>query len=165
MLLWRWLGRAAYWLAWPALFVYLRIGARTRVLVVAEDQILLVQSWMGDAKWALPGGGLHRGERPQDGAVREVAEETGVLLDAKQIQLLNSGWYSSQGLASYCHFFAARVDRPMQPRHQRGEILAARWFSLADIAHIPTKPNVGHALKLLALHRSSVVNKQSIDNQ
>lgn len=150
MLLWRWLGHAAYWLAWPALFVYMRIGARTRVLVVAQDQILLVQSWMGDSKWSLPGGGLHRGERLPDGARREVAEETGALLDANQLQLLSSEWRSERGLASYCHFFVVRADYPMELRHQRGEILAAQWFPLTDIEHLPIKLHVGRALELLA---------------
>ncbi len=39
-----------------------------KVLVVKEDQ----------DTWSLPGGGLHHGEQPQEGILRELKEELGV---------------------------------------------------------------------------------------
>ena len=151
-LLWRWLGRTAYWLAWPALLIYLRLRARTRVLVVAEGHILLVQSWMSDARWGIPGGGLHRRERPAAGVVRETTEETGVRLDPAQLTLLASEWRSRHGLKFYCHFFAAELDTRAMLRKQRGEILAAQWFPLARLSTLPHKREVDRALELLAAH-------------
>jgi ADP-ribose pyrophosphatase YjhB (NUDIX family) len=66
--------------------------ARKRVRVAAyavcvRDGAVLLAGGIepdGGTEWTLPGGGLDHGEQPPDGAVREVAEETGydVRLDA-----------------------------------------------------------------------------------
>jgi 8-oxo-dGTP diphosphatase len=52
-----------------------RIGAY--VVCVRDDALLLVRFTRG-GRWTLPGGGLDHGERPEDAAVREVDEETGL---------------------------------------------------------------------------------------
>jgi 8-oxo-dGTP pyrophosphatase MutT (NUDIX family) len=148
---WRWIGRATYWLAWPALFVYLRRGARTRVLITSENHVLLVQGWMSDGRWGLPGGGLHRGEDPLVGAVRETAEETGVSLRPARLRPLGAQWCSRSRLRFYCHFFAAQLDTRMPPRKQRGEIADARWVPLHDLRSMAYKSEVDDALELLAV--------------
>ena len=52
-------------------------------LCVDEDQILLCRIAPGffsdDGLWTLPGGGLDFGETPPDAALRELAEETGLV--------------------------------------------------------------------------------------
>ncbi|RRD48386.1 NUDIX hydrolase [Arachnia propionica] len=59
-----------------------RHGAR--VLLVAGDEVLLVNDSdpgiPGSSWWVLPGGGIDPGERPDQAAVREVGEETGLNL-------------------------------------------------------------------------------------
>tara|TARA_R100000152_G_scaffold20334_2_gene13775 strand:+ start:298 stop:729 length:432 start_codon:yes stop_codon:yes gene_type:complete len=56
------------------------------VLFNDKDQALLLfrnpedtEQWM-PAKWALPGGHLHEDEYPEDGAIREVYEETALVV-------------------------------------------------------------------------------------
>ena len=44
--------------------------------------------WQG--YWTLPGGGLDFGEDPKDAVVREVEEETGMLIAPKQIATIDS---------------------------------------------------------------------------
>ncbi|MBI1857139.1 NUDIX hydrolase [Candidatus Saccharibacteria bacterium] len=56
--------------------------------MIFEDQILVTKNWMGNGKWSLPGGGLHHGEEPAIGAVREVLEETGIKLKPASLKLL-----------------------------------------------------------------------------
>ncbi|HET6258699.1 NUDIX domain-containing protein [Pseudonocardia sp.] len=54
---------------------------RTRVgayVVCVQDDALLLVRFSGSDRWTLPGGGLDHGERPEDAAVREVDEETGL---------------------------------------------------------------------------------------
>jgi 8-oxo-dGTP diphosphatase len=50
-------------------------------LCVEDGRILLCRIapgyWSGAGEWTLPGGGLDFGESPRDGAIRELAEETG----------------------------------------------------------------------------------------
>ena len=41
------------------------------------NEYLLLQHWLGDGSWMLPGGGQHGREDPLAGAIREVREELG----------------------------------------------------------------------------------------
>ena len=71
---------------------------RTRVaaygLVTHADQILLCRispalpRWVG--QWTLPGGGIDFGEDPKDAMVREVEEETGLIVVPKDIATIHS---------------------------------------------------------------------------
>jgi 8-oxo-dGTP diphosphatase len=63
------------------------VRAAAYAVCVRDGAVLLaggVDPVTGGTEWTLPGGGLDHGEQPHDGAVREVAEETGyaVRLDA-----------------------------------------------------------------------------------
>lgn len=147
---WKLLGRVLFWFAWPALWVYLRIGARTRVCIMADGHILLVQGWLSDGAWMLPGGGLHRGEDKVAGAIREVQEETGITLHPDSLRPLAGEWGSSRGLRSYLHFFVAKLDTTPNLTPQRGEITAVGWFKLSELTHMPLKPEVTRAVELLA---------------
>ncbi|MEJ3652112.1 NUDIX hydrolase [Actinomycetes bacterium KLBMP 9759] len=55
-----------------------RIGA---YVVCVRDGALLLVRFAGSDRWTLPGGGLDHGERPEDAAIREVAEETGYRIE------------------------------------------------------------------------------------
>jgi ADP-ribose pyrophosphatase YjhB (NUDIX family) len=62
---------------------------RTRVAVILNDsEILLVKNWMGRQQWTLPGGGVKRGEAPEQGAARELLEETGLVVDPAELIFL-----------------------------------------------------------------------------
>ncbi len=82
-------GRWLYFFARPFIaLVVSRDQPRVRVEIRHGTQILLVKSWFGSQKWELPGGGVNRGEAPSRAAVREVQEETGLVLDRKKLQYL-----------------------------------------------------------------------------
>lgn len=150
--LWRSLGQGLFWLCWPALYVYLRLRARTRVYVIADGQILLVQGWLSGGGWMLPGGGLHRGEDLRTGAAREVREESGIVLEPDRLIPVKSEWRTSYGLKSYLHFFAATIGSPDTLRHQKGEIIDARWFRVDELQNAAFRAEVRRALELLGDH-------------
>ena len=61
---------------------------------------------LGEGRWALPGGGLDFGEPPDGGAIREVAEETGLLarIDGEPQIFSDTGtWRLAVGDVPYHH--------------------------------------------------------------
>jgi ADP-ribose pyrophosphatase YjhB (NUDIX family) len=80
--------------------------------------------------WSLPGGLLERGERPADGAARELLEESGVRVDPADLTAMNPNVIvHSSGRWIDCVFEAyVPSDTPLQV--DGGEVLEAAWFRL-----------------------------------
>ena len=106
---------------------------RARVVLVNEqDEILFVQSWLSSNSWALPGGGVDRGESPAGAATRELREEVGITLPESSLEPLIT-------LKSWGHdevAFLAHVRKGNLPEElpNKFEIKDAKWFSLN---HLP----------------------------
>lgn len=131
--LWVMIGRVTFWLVWPLLWLYLKRGKRTRVLLHHKNEILLVRGWLSSGKWSLPGGGLHSGEDPKQGALRELKEETGITKTNADLHLLGSGSSNQYGLAfSYYAFVIACGVKP-KLKLQKHEIIDAWWFPVHSI--------------------------------
>lgn len=111
-----------------------RITGRTAdgASVIAQDlggQVLLVRHSYGPAGWALPGGGVRRGEAPLDAAARELREETGcTALTLKPSRVV----HEALGHAAHTeHVFECFVDET--PRPDGREIVEARFFPLHSL--------------------------------
>ncbi len=48
-----------------------------RLIIVDERRVVLVSHWYAPWVWTLPGGGVSRGETPENAVMREAEEETG----------------------------------------------------------------------------------------
>lgn len=127
------LGTVLYWLAWPAYMVYFRLSERTRVLLIAGDEVLLLKGWMGNGKWNLAGGGLHRGERPVHGALREIREETGIHMTADQLEYMGTELYREWGITFTYHVFIGVADKAYPLVRQRREIADMQWMSVTAL--------------------------------
>jgi 8-oxo-dGTP diphosphatase len=128
--LWKFSGKAAFWLSWPALFLYLFRSRRTRILVICGDEVLVVQGWLGSGRWGLPGGGLHKNEDPARGAARELLEETGIEVNATDLQFLFSG-KSPKELGLTFTVFAYLLKLPKKPNltRQKLELTHMEWIN------------------------------------
>lgn len=116
-----------------------------------DGRVLLVRRTdTGD--WELPGGRFDVGESAVDAVVREVLEESGLVIDVSGI----AGLYSDpthvvrqsgtgeirQPFAS-CFHATARTGVP-RPDHR--ETSDARWWALPDIDGLPVQPAVRRRL-------------------
>ena len=131
-------------------------------VVVADGKLLLTQlaGYTGAAgRWNLPGGGLDPGESPTDGVVREVAEETGqVVDDVRLVDVMTQHWVgrSPRGLEDYHAvrlLHTARCERPTRPvvHDVGGSTSDARLVPLHDLGSVAVVASVGAALRAVGL--------------
>ena len=131
---WIIIGRISYIMAWPALYFYLKDSQRTRVIVRAEDKVLLLKDWLGDGKWKLPGGGVHQGENIAESASRELFEETGVEIRSSDLKPLGSIKAKGHGTTVVLHIFESTIPAPVTVKKQKLEIVEAVWQVVEGLA-------------------------------
>jgi ADP-ribose pyrophosphatase YjhB (NUDIX family) len=103
------------------------------VLILLDGGLVLVKRGVEPAigRWAFPSGYIDRGESVEDGAVREVKEETG--LDVRTTRLV--GLYSETGSAVILAAYSAQViGGNLSPGHDADE---AGTFDLEDLPTLP----------------------------
>lgn len=128
------IGRLVFWVTWPGLWLLVRWSRRTRLLLVCGDEFLAVRGWLGNGEWGLPGGGLHRGEEPIRGLLREVQEETGLTLALSHIKPAFQARYQAHGLRFNYQAFVAEMSIKPALRPRSWEITEIIWQPL----HKPT---------------------------
>jgi 8-oxo-dGTP pyrophosphatase MutT (NUDIX family) len=109
-----------------------------------EGRILLVRN--SDVnRWLPPGGTIEPDESPKEAAVREMQEETGLLIEPVRIIGVYGGpeyrvAYPNGDLASYVMtvFECKVVSGEMRPDHL--ESLDVRYFSEAELSAMQTSP-------------------------
>lgn len=131
-------------------------------VVVAEERLLLTQlagHTGAPGRWNLPGGGVDPGEAPRDAVVREVAEETGQLVDeVRVVDVMTQHWVgrSARGIEDYHAvrlLHVARCPRPTSPvvHDVGGSTSDARWVHLDALASVDVVASVPVALRAVDL--------------
>jgi 8-oxo-dGTP pyrophosphatase MutT (NUDIX family) len=144
----RWLYRLAYRLlrAWPG-----RPRDGVKCLLLHGGEVLLVRHTYGPDVWQLPGGGAHRGERPQSVAAREMQEELGVKgLRWRELPEGRDRLAAASG-GSVC-LWAELVDPLVRP--DPVEIAQAHWFPWEGLPAGQAR-EVGFLLALIVAQRES----------
>jgi 8-oxo-dGTP pyrophosphatase MutT (NUDIX family) len=97
--------------------------------------------------WGLPGGALHQGENPIDGALREATEEAAVPPESVQVlftSVFDVGYWSYTTVA-------AQVTEPFEPEINDHESLELQWVHLDGVTDKELHP--GFAAAWPALRR------------
>lgn len=90
--------------------------------------------------WDTPGGGLGRFEDPVRGALRELAEETGVVLGEELLRPLAVIGFAQEGRWIEHHLFEAELEVEPEVRAAGGEIAQAAWLTAEDLVERPLSP-------------------------
>jgi 8-oxo-dGTP pyrophosphatase MutT (NUDIX family) len=99
----------------------------------------------GKADWVIPKGHVERGEDLAQTAVREVAEETGIL--AEVVEKLGEITYTfkigPQRIKKTVHHYLLRqVGGELSGEHDpAGEVLDAQWFPLSEVENVLAHEN------------------------
>jgi 8-oxo-dGTP pyrophosphatase MutT (NUDIX family) len=142
-------GKLLYWTTLPVLKLVLNGTHRSRILVEANGEILLVKPWVGSGHWMLPGGGIDKGEDFAGAAARELLEETGIRIAASRLEHLGNLPFDSFGLRY------VTVNFYVSLRHKPKKVFAEQFLEIAAYAWVPIdqlppdcSPEVSAALAL-----------------
>lgn len=116
-----------------------------RLIIVDERRVLLVSHWYAPWAWTLPGGGVEKGEEPEKAAMREAAEETGLIINSigGEIGMYEGTWGRFDLIAVYWtgDFSGSLALKPNL------EIMARSWF---DLDNLPDELSPANHRRILA---------------
>lgn len=99
-------------------------------IVLRGDEILLVRE---RGRWSLPKGGLEAGELVQDGARRETFEETGLVVELRDLAFIVE--FQAQTWGHHLQFFytGREVSGTLQPRDPDRDVQEARFVPIRQL--------------------------------
>jgi 8-oxo-dGTP diphosphatase len=105
--------------------------ALSMAVIVADGKLLLIRRRKreGDLLWALPGGAIEAGETPEEAAVRETVEETGLVVRAAKV--LGERVHPKTGRAMT--YVACEVLQGEAKVADADELDAVAWVTLDEI--------------------------------
>jgi 8-oxo-dGTP diphosphatase len=111
---------------------------RATVICRRDNEILYVRK--PKARWNLPGGKVEAGESPAQAAVRELREETGLILE-------DLSYVTRFEAATVLHHvFEVSVTLIATPAPQN-EIADCKWFTAKALSEVKVSPSVKSIIK------------------
>ncbi len=120
-----------------------RVGAGLGVILIKEDKILLGMrhpdpdkadsAFRSAGEWCLPGGKIDFGETLEECAIREVSEETGIIIKNPEVISIHNcknehAHFLTAGLIAKEWTGEAKVMEP-------DEIIEWKWFNINDLPY------------------------------
>jgi 8-oxo-dGTP pyrophosphatase MutT (NUDIX family) len=116
-----------------------------RIIIVDGRKVVLVSHWYAPWVWTLPGGGVNKGEKPEDAAIREAQEETGFIVRSVAGEI---GTYEGRlGKGDRQKVFYTGDFEGSLSMTPNFEIMARSWF---DIDNLPEELSIANRKRIEA---------------
>lgn len=107
-------------------------GSVVIVRSVVDDIILMLLNNRSPQKWNLPGGGIGLGELPVDAGVRELGQETGVIVSSSDLTRVGSFVFRERYGIVYLYEYRWCFIGTL-PKHSCHEVAESQWMSIEKI--------------------------------
>lgn len=117
-------------------------------IIIQDNQILLSPQWDG---YDLPGGGVDIGETPEDGVIREIKEETGLLAQVEKFITYRNCFYAfrkkqvhAQTIMLYfeCSIIGGELSTEGFDESEKNYARLAEWVPLEKLHEIKVQNTV-----------------------
>lgn len=117
-----------------------------RALILHKDRLLLVNAYRGQISdlWCAPGGGVNTGTSLTENLIREVHEETGLVVAVGVPVLINEFHAPEHGFHQVDIYFRCEITAGVVDdnwRDPEGVVNRRRFFSRQEMATIRFKPD------------------------
>ena len=120
-------------------------------VVFKENKVLLVKrdNFPGKGLWAIPGGRVNLGETLQEAAEREIREETGVVIRAKDpVYAFDVIEHDTHGSIRFHYVIVDLLADYISGEPNPGsDACDARWIAHLELAELPLSTNTKEFLK------------------
>ena len=121
-----------------------KIGVRPCAVLIEKSKALCVSCRYEDGEYLLfPGGGLEAGETMEEAAVREMFEETGLIVKVKKLIYVND-WIKDRKTnlrVLNMFFLVERIGGKIIPGEKdNGKIKEIKWINLANLPKMDFRP-------------------------
>ncbi|MEM6913896.1 MAG: NUDIX domain-containing protein [Pseudomonadota bacterium] len=118
----------------------------TRAIIIENNRLLLVNAWGGGVSdlWCAPGGGVEAHSALPDNLIREVHEETGLIVTVGPVCLVNEFHAPERDFHQIdiyfrCEITAGQIDAAW--KDPEGIVTERKFFSRAELSAIRLKPD------------------------
>ena len=140
---------------WISVFTGHKGSQGARIIIVDDRRVLLVSHWYAPWAWTLPGGGVNTGEKPEDAAMREAFEETGLKVKSIAGEIgTYTGAMGKRDLVTVYYSGDFEGSLSLTPNL---EIMARSWF---DIDNLPKETSPANRRRIEA-YRDGVRGEKS----
>ena len=125
------IARLRYFAALLYWKIFKPVTLGVKAMVVSNNSVLLAKQSYQDY-WSLPGGGVEFGESVFEAAARELSEETGITIPAKEFQMNSVHFSHREHKSDHVLVLYVQVTKMEEPSIG-SELSDAKWFDLENL--------------------------------
>ncbi|MEW6237339.1 MAG: NUDIX hydrolase [Candidatus Omnitrophota bacterium] len=134
-------------------YFVIKHGPRSGLLIHRDDSILLVQQYrqlINGLSWEISGGKIDEGEKPEEAAIREGLEETGL-----RCRELSPLIYYQPGMDTFDNpthvFSSSHFEAVPNAEIDEREVIQIAWFSLSQCLEMIRRGEIQDVMSVMAI--------------